>query len=237
MKNLKIFVLILVIGLATAGFSEAMMGYGPGDGYGSGAGVMNGGTGMYGGGFMMTNNGSFGMMNGMAGAPVVGDDGTAYLVTHNPTANPATVPDSSSFQSVITAVNPTGGYVTFTLDGIVSRPVVVGNTFVATASLPDFSNYTLYGPHMQNQSVLYAITLPLTPDSIPAAVALDGSFASLPVIAGNYIYITTTDFGNAMLGPGAFNTFGNYNFGSGTAKTYLHIFNTDGSLVSKTEIQ
>jgi hypothetical protein len=167
MKYLKVFVLFLVIGLATAGISEAMMGYGPGDGaYGPGYGMMPGGSGMFGGGFMMTNNGSFGMMNGMAGAPV---DGTAYLVTQNPTTTPGTVPDSGSFQSIITAVNPVGSYVTFALDGIVSRPVVVGNILVATASLPDFTNYTLYGPHMQNQSVLYAIALPLSPESTCSA--------------------------------------------------------------------
>lgn len=240
MKYLKVFVLFLVIGLATAGISEAMMGYGPGTGaYGPGFGMMPGGSGMYGGGFMMSNNGSFGMMNGMAGAPVVGEDGTAYLVTQNPTATPDTVPDSSSFQSIITAVNPVGSYVTFALDGIVSRPVVVGNILVATASLPDFTNYTLSGPHMQNQSVLYAIALPLSPESTPAAIALDGHFASVPVIAGDYIYITTTDYGNAMLGPGTFSMFGNYDFNSGgTAKTYLYIFSSkDASLVSKTEIQ
>ncbi|MDA8240844.1 MAG: hypothetical protein M0Z67_10805 [Nitrospiraceae bacterium] len=50
------------------------------------AGAVMGGS-MMGGGFAMTNTGGFGMMNGMAGAPVVGDDGTAYLVSYNPTAN------------------------------------------------------------------------------------------------------------------------------------------------------
>ncbi len=61
--------------------------------------AMMGGTGgvsgsMMGGGMMgLTNSGGFGMMNGMAGAPVVGDDGTAYIVGFNSTAPANTLPE------------------------------------------------------------------------------------------------------------------------------------------------
>ena len=139
-------VLLVAIVLSLGINADAMMGnWGPG--------MM--GPGMFGG---TSNGGGFGMMNGMTGAPVVGDDGTAYLASYTPTANPGTVPNSGSFQSTILAFTPTGGVSTLVLKGIVSRPVVVGNVLVATASLPDFSNYSFFGNYGTipgGQSVIY----------------------------------------------------------------------------------
>ena len=67
---------------------------------------------------------------------------------------------------------------------------------------------------------------------------MDGSFASSPTIANNHVYITTSDFGNAMMNNMANWMYGNYNFNStGAAKTYLYIFNLDGSLASKIVMQ
>jgi hypothetical protein len=91
-----------------------------------------------------------------------------------------------------------------------------------------------------SQSVIYIMQLPLTASTVPQAVAMDGAFASLPVVANNHVYVTTTDYGNGMFaGNGTFaSMFGNYNFNStGTATTYMYIFNMDGSLLSKTTIQ
>src|SRR5512139_2454898 len=77
---------------------------------------------MMGGGMMgLTNSGGFGMMNGMAGSPVVGDDGTAYIVGFNSTAPVNTLPGSNVFQSTISAVTPAGVIDTLTLKGMMSR--------------------------------------------------------------------------------------------------------------------
>jgi hypothetical protein len=196
-----------------------------------------------GGGHMMTNSGGFGMTTGMAGAPVVGDDGTAYIISHNPTASVGTTPTSSSFESLLTAVKLNGEITSITLNGMISRPVVVGNVLVATTSLPNFSQYNTVGNYgtgpLNMQSVLYVVSLPLAAESVPLAVSMDGNFASIPVIAGNHVYVTTTDFGNAMMqGNTMFNNFfGGHNFSSsGTARSFLYVFNLDGSLASRTEI-
>ncbi|HXX58001.1 MAG TPA: hypothetical protein VEI96_08385, partial [Thermodesulfovibrionales bacterium] len=187
---------------------------------------------------------SFGMMNGMAGAPVVSDDGTAFLVTYDRTVTPGTIPTSASFQSTIVAVKLTGEIVSLPLSGIVSRPVVVGNVLAATSSLPDFKDFMMLGNLGSNpssdQSALYILTIPFTASTKPTAVSLDGDFASVPVIAGNHVYVVTTDFGNGMMtGSTPFSsTFGNFNFNSsGISKSYLYIINLDGSLVSKTALQ
>lgn len=220
--------------LAFAGSAGAVMGPG-----------MMGGvtpTAMMGGGMNMTNTGGFGMMNGMAGSPVVGSDGTAYLVSYNPTVSPGSVPTSNSFQSTVSAITPSGQINTITLKGIVSRPVVSGNILVATASLPDASNYNVIGSlgsSSTGQSVLYAITLPLIPSTVPIAVTMDGQFASVPVIAADKVYVTTTDFGIAMMqGNTTFGgMYGSFNFNTGTAKSYLYIVNFDGSLSAKIPLQ
>lgn len=212
--------------LAAAAFSDAMM-----------DGSMMTGT-------DMTNTSGFGMMDGMAGAPVVGDDGTAYIVVHNQASVSETAPNSNSFESKLLVVRATGETVSLTLKGMTSKPVLFGNVLVATSSLPDLSNYMMVYNYVTNtagsQSVLYAFSLPLTSASSPLAVALDGSYASMPVIANNRIYVTTTDFGNAMMqGNNTFSgMYGTYNFnGTGSAKSYLYIINFDGTIASKTIIQ
>lgn len=192
----------------------------------------------------MTNTGGFGMMNGMAGTPVVGDDGTAYLVVHNPASSSGATPNSNSFESKLLAVRNTGDTVSLTLKGMTSKPVVFGNVLVATASLPDFSNYMMVYNYVTNtvnsQSVLYVFSLPLSSASAPSAVSLDGNYASIPVIANNNIYVTTTDFGNAMMqGNNTFaGMYGAYNFNStGSAKSSLYILNLDGTIALKVTIQ
>ncbi len=230
----KIFLVTLLVGmLAFAGIAGASM---------MGGGTMMGGTG----GTMMdlTNTGGFGMMNGMAGAPVVDSNGTAYLVSYNPTASPDTVPSSDSFESVITAVTPSGAVSSITLKGIVSRPVISGGVLAATASLPDFSNFDVVGnlgtTTPSGQSMAYIINLPLTSSSVPVGVSLDGQFASMPVIANNNVYIFTSDFGNGMMtGSSTFNMmYGNYSFtGTGTPHSYMYIIGFNGSLVNKITLQ
>jgi hypothetical protein len=231
----RIFLTGILVGvLAFAGISGAVM-MGPG----------TGGTGtMMGGGIGMTNTGGFGMMNGMAGAPVVGSDGTAYLMSYNPSANPGTLPGSNSFESTITAITPSGAVNSITLKGIVSRPVINGNVLVATTSLPDMSNFDVFGnlgtTTPAGQSMAYVVYLPLTSSSVPAAVSLDGRFASTPVIANNNVYIVTSDFGGAMMnGNNTFNMmFGSYNFNAaGNAKSYMYIVDFDGNLVNKITLQ
>lgn len=185
----------------------------------------------------MTNGGTFGMTTGMAGSPVVGDDGTAYMVTYVPGSSPGAVPSNTSFQSRIIAVTPAGAVSSMIVSGIVSRPVVYGNLLVASASLPNFDDYTVRASFGSNspsgQSVVYLLSLPFSVAAKPVAVSVDGSFASAPVIdaAHSHIFVTTTDFGYGMMsGSNTYNAmYGNYNFNAATAKTYMYILNFDGT--------
>jgi hypothetical protein len=113
-------------------------------------------------------------------------------------------------------VTPAGVIETLTLNGMVSKPVIFENFLVATASLPDLTNYLIAGnlgtSSPAGQSVLYIVSLPLTASTVPAAVTLDAKFASVPVIASNSIYVVTSDFGNAMMnGSNTFNMMYNFN--------------------------
>ncbi len=186
------------------------------------------------------------MMNGVTASPVVGSDGTAYLVTFDyipgavmPLTPTAPIPIANTFESTIIAVTPAGSTSSVKLKGIISRPAVLGSVLVATASLPDLTDYTVVG-NFGNQSVLYVISVPFSSSTKPLALTMDGYFASEPVMAAKYIYVVTSDYGFAVMNgnPTFNNVFGNYNFNnSGTAKTYLYIFNLDGTLASKTTIQ
>jgi len=234
MKKLQILFLAVMLPLMFWGNSDAMMNGGMNGGNTSG--MMNGG--------MMQNSGNFGMMSGMSGAPVIGDDGTAYFVVGNPTAKPGKTPTSNSFESTLIAINPSGETVSLVFNGLLSKPIINGSSLVATASLPNMGNYQMMGNGGTNaatrQSVLYTVVLPLTASSIPSAVSLDGSYASVPTIANGKFYVLTTDFGNAMMqGNNMFNNmYGKYNFNKmGTAKSYLYIINNDLTVASKTLIQ
>lgn len=239
----KILSIGLLMGMfAFAGMAGAAMMGGSGS-YASPGTMMGGSTAAtMMGGTMMTNTGGFGMMNGMAGSPVVDSDGTVYMVTMNPTVSAGPVPNSNSFQSTVSAVTPSGQISTITLNGIVSRPVVDAGMLVATSSLPNAGNYSIVSNlgTSASQSVLYAVRLPLTSSSVPLAVTLDGQFASMPVIANNQVYVMTTDFGNAMMqGNTTFSgMYGNFNFNStSTARTYLYIIGFDGNLINKIQLQ
>lgn len=232
MKKLQVMVIAVMIAVACSA-SASMVGMGTGTT-----------RTMMGGGFTMTNTGGFGMLNGMAAAPVVDSEGTAYIVSYNPTANPGKVPTSSSFQSTITAVSPSGSVYTITLDGIVSMPVIEDGVLIATSSLPNMTNFDVVGDYgtasPSEQSMAYIVNLPLTSSSVPVGVSLDGQFASTPVIENNNAYIVTSDYGNGMLtGSGTFsNIYGNYNFNStGTAHSYMYIIGLDGTLVNKITLQ
>ena len=211
---------------------------------------MGGGPGMHnpGGGFetMMgiNNNGGFGMMNGMAGAPVVGNDGTVYMVGFEPNQNAGTMLNSNSFTSTLMAINPTTGQVvSLNLNGVLSRPVVHGNILVATASLPSFNNFEMFANHGNNsaesQSVLYGIQLPLTENTIPTAISLDGNFASVPVVANDLIYVTTTSHGDFMMGRNMFDgMFDNFDFHNQPDHgSFLYVVGLDGTLKAKIAIE
>ncbi|MDA8082230.1 MAG: hypothetical protein M0024_01065 [Nitrospiraceae bacterium] len=227
--GLAVIVVFMFAGLAGA----ATMG-------GSGGGMMGGGNGP----FSTSTNGSFGMMNGMAGSPVVGDDGTAYMVTYDTSAAAGTTPASNVFQSKVIAVDLGGNIRSLTLNGIVSRPVIADGYLFASTSMSNMADFMLVSDYRNyqgnGQSVVYGMPLNFTASTKPVAIAIDGNFASVPVVVGNHLYIMGSDFGNAMMtGSNTFNMmYGNYNFNSnGNAKTYMYIFNLDGSLVSKTLIQ
>jgi hypothetical protein len=145
MKKFSIYFLALFAAFAlniaySVDHSNAMMG-GPGSGQNGGnwpnQGMMNGAP-------MMTNNGGFGMMNGMDAAPAVGTDGTVYVTTYNRVSKNKTL-RSGSFKSTISAIGPSGQTTAFTMNGIVSRPVLSDTTLFATASLPDTNDFQMVG--------------------------------------------------------------------------------------------
>lgn len=194
----------------------------------------------------MTNSGGFGMTSGMAATPVVGNDGKAYLVSWTPSQNPGTTPNSNSFTSTLKEINPnTGKVVSLSLDGILSKPVLSddGNLLVATASLPNFNDFQMYANYgvnsAESQSVLYAISLPLTGSTQPMAISLDGSYASIPVIATGAVYVTTTNRGDYMMGHDMFDgMFGSFDFNNQQdQKSFLYVVGLDGTLKAKIEIE
>ena len=205
--------------------------------------------GMMGGGSMMTSSGGFGMMNGMAGEPMVGSDGTAYIVTMMPSATPGTTPTTGSFESNMIAVTTSGQTVKMSVGGLMSKPVfangimfngVTGDYMIATVSLPTMSDYSVMAVDgvNTNHSVVFWMQTPVSTSSVPMAIAMDGRYASHPMIANNQIYIMTTNNGNAMMeGTNVFSkTFPTY-MSASTPITYLYVFKMDGTLVLRTQIQ
>lgn len=230
-KKKVVIILAAVMIFASAISSFAMM---------SSGGMMTGGS-------MMTTYGGFGMMGGTAGGPLVAADGSAYLTSMMPSATPGTSPTSSSFVSHMMAISPTGQTMKLSVSGMMSKPVfakaningIIGYYAMATVSLPSLSDYSImhnYGT-TTGISVLYWMQSPFTKSSVPMAVTMDGIYASQPVIAGNMVYVTTTNNGSAMMqGVDVFNdTFPNYTATSTTS--YLYVFGMDGTLVSKTLLQ
>ncbi|MBF0563632.1 MAG: hypothetical protein HQK89_00160 [Nitrospirae bacterium] len=202
-------------------------GMGMGSGMGTGSGMGIGSTTA-----MMGSTDNYGMMNGMSGSPVVGSDGTAYLLTYQLSSTSGT--SSSTFKSTLSAVTLSGQKTSITLTGIVSRPVLSsdGGLLFATTSMPDMSQYNMMGNFSTSTtslSTLYVIQLPLTQNSKLTAVSLAGNYASVPVIVNNKIYVSTTDFGGSMMGSGVVS---NPQQGS----SYLYIINFDGTVVSKTQM-
>lgn len=235
-KKRIVFILAAVMIFASAVSAFAMM---------SGGGMMSGGS-------MMTASGGFGMMDGIAGGPLVGNDGTTYLGSMMPTATPGTYPTTSSFNSNMMAISPAGQMLKLSVNGMMSKPVfagnitvngISGNYMIATVSLPTLSNYSMmhnYGT-TTGESVLYWMKSPFTTSSVPMAIAMDGMYASQPIIASvngvNMIYVTTTNNGSAMMqGNNVFSkTFPSYTAAS--SSSYLYVFQMNGTLVSKTQIQ
>jgi hypothetical protein len=236
---LSLFAVFTLSAVCGVDYSNAMMGgsgSGPDGGnwqtYGPNQGMVNGTP-------MITNNGGFGMMNGMDATPLVDADGTAYVTSYD-LVSKSKAPNSGSFESRISAINPSGQITSFTLSGITSRPVISNNTLFAAASLPDTQDFQMMGAYWTttSQSALYAVGLPFTSASVAQAVSLDGRFASAPVVMNQKIYVVTSDYGNAVMGYQMFSAYKHYDFSNkGQAKSYLYIFNSDLTLVSKTEIQ
>ena len=168
----------------------------------------------------MITSGLLDITGGRANVPVVGTDGTAYVVSYIESANitaPALRParPTITFQSTINAVTTAGKLTSLTLNGIVSTPVISGNYLVFLQS----SGPLTTGSSGNGQLQLDILSLPFTSSSSPVTVTLAEDFASLPVVSGSYIYVMTTEVA----------TSGN--------KTYLYILNFNGTQVAKVEIQ
>jgi hypothetical protein len=162
--------------------------------------------------YMWGNNDSW-MLKGMLSAPVVGDDGTAYIVRY--------AISISGMVSRISSYGLDGSTADVALRGKVSVPVPQGAYLFATTSGPILNDYNLILNHGTNpageQSVFFRLPAPFGAGAIPDAVTLDGRIASKPVISSNRIYVTTKDpyYG----------------------KKYLYVLNPDLTLVTKTLIQ
>lgn len=164
----------------------------------------------------MVNNGWFDITGGRANVPVVGPDGTAYVVSYSETTNAANNAPRILFQSKIDAITTSGQLTSLTLNGIASTPVVSGNYLVFLLSP---TGTLTSGSAGDGQLQLDILSLPLTSFSVPVTVTLAEDFASLPVISGSYIYVVTTEIAT-----------------SGRT-SYLYILNFNGSQVAKVEIQ
>jgi hypothetical protein len=212
-KVVMVMMVLFMAGMLSV-HAEAMM-HNPGDGWqdwmdghwgppgGSGGGINS---------YMWGGNDSW-MMKGMLSAPVVGDDGTAYIVRY--------ASSISGMVSRISSYGLDGSTADVALRGKVSVPVPQGAYLFATTSGPILSDYDLTGNYGTNpageQSVLFRLPAPFGANAIPDAVTLDGRIASKPVISSNRIYVTTKDpyYG----------------------KKYLYVLNPDLTLVTKTLIQ
>ncbi len=192
-----------------------------------------------------TNNSGFGMTNGQMGAPVIGPNGSAYIVTYTPAQNiMGTAPSSQSFRSTLIEITRTGQMHTVTLSGISSQPLIFNGVLLATASLADPTQFQVisnFGTSTTGQSMLYIVPIPIAENQAPLlAFAMDGAFASNPVVTNNQIYVVTSDFGNALMSDvNSFNSsFGTFDFtNSGQAKSWLYVINTNGTLAQKVELQ
>ncbi|MBF0559147.1 MAG: hypothetical protein HQL08_10245 [Nitrospirae bacterium] len=245
MKRFSLFfdAAVLTLAIVVAGFSnaEAMMGgssvvsSGNSTTYsimGSGSGANNGigsPSGMMGGtidsGMALSSSGMmnkrfYDMSSGIANNPVVASNGTAYVVSYSATSNNAsTYYGNYSYKSKINQVTTSGQMTSISVNGIISAPVISGSTLAVTGSL---SGYMMdwYNSSSSNQLVLYILSLPFTSSTSAVSVSLEGDFASVPVISGSHIYVTTTDLGITS-----------------ATKSYLYILNFDGSTVAQVQIQ
>ncbi len=211
-------------------------------------------------GKLMTNLGGYGMMNGEAGAPVIdsiGGNDWAYLTSILPTSkhNEGNPPSPEAFRSHLIAVPPAGDttdtLATLEFKGLLSKPAVAdgitvngtsGNYLIATISLPKLADFSYIDKGTtKHQSIILWYQLPLTSSSLPAiAYSMDGDFASEPVVYNNQLFITTTDFGHAMMqGNDVFDRlYKHHKFGTAdTAAAYLYVFPLDGSSATETTIQ
>lgn len=210
-KTVVVMMVLFMAGMVSVR-AEAMM-HDPGDGWKE---WMDGHWGPRGGGGMdgyrWGENDSW-MMKGMLNAPVVGDDGTAYIASYAAT--------DAGMISRISAFRLDGTTAEVALRGKVSVPVPLGAYLFATTSVPKLTDYNLLFTHGTNpaveQSVLFRLPALFGSDEIPDAAALDGRIASKPVVSANRIYVTTRD--------------------PYSGNKYLYVLNPDLTLVSKITVQ
>ena len=213
MRKLAGKIVVVMMVLFMAGMlsmpADAMMDP-PGDGWKD---WMDGHWGPPGGGGYMWGDSDSWMMKGMLNAPVVGDDGTAYIVSYAKT--------DAGMISKISAFRLDGTAAEVALRGKVSVPAPLGVYLFATTSVPKLNDYNLLFTHGTNpaveQSVLFRLPALFGSDAIPDAAALDGRIASKPVVSADRIYVTTKD--------------------PYSGNKYLYVLNPDLTLVSKITVQ
>jgi len=217
MSKLAGKMVVMMMALFMAGMlsmpADAMMGDGDHGGMGDGwRDWMGGHWGPPAGGYMWGGNDSW-LIKGMLNAPVVGDDGTAYIVSYAAT--------DAGMISKISAFKLDGTTANVALRGKVSVPVPLGAHIFGSTSAPKLTDYNLLFTHGTNpageQSVLFRLPAPFVSTAIADAAALDGRIASKPVVSANRIYVTTKD--------------------PYSGNKYLYVLNPDLTLVSKTIIQ
>ena len=166
--------------------------------------------------------------------PIVSSDGTTYIVNIVPPEFEEGEEfdfsdfDSSSIETILSAITSDGEKTSTTLSGKVIRPFVSEDNTLLAATVPFPET---------DESVLYLINLPLVNDAVVSKVSLDGNFVSMPFISNEteQIYLTTVkvdieveDFDD--LEPEDFEEI------QQNIKKFLYIIGFDGSVVLKTEI-
>lgn len=180
-------------------------------------------------------------VGGLEGHPAIDASGTAYVVSHILSDPDTTTLNKEAVASSLMAITPKGQKTTFTLSGISSAPAVTGETLIGTVVLPDFDQYrvvhNLGGRQESTRSVLYKVSLPLSASVLPAAVILEGTFASPPTVMNGLIYVVTSNAVSLLDSSGPLaEILGNFTFDQGAGKSFLYVFDTDLALLSKTPL-
>lgn len=163
---------------------------------------------------------------------VVGNDGTAYVISHQAAGQTAAT------KSTLNVITEAGAKTSGAIDGnIVHLAIGKDNSSNETLIIVDEIPVANNGAHSPNQggdnatTAVYLVSLPLTQSSTLITVSLNGVHASKPVVVNGFVYITTESGANN--GGNAGDLYPTYQ-ASGGGTSYLYVVSLNGAIISKT---